>query len=136
MFHMECIHIEGMSILLSIQMKAQDRKENTIPDSPHRQAANNAPEMDQETSEWPIPDEFTLHFDSIKYHFKLSALPVFYEGNLIEPMHTNTALNGSIVEIEFTVHHWKIQDHDTFQANAEKITILRLGAVHHNINYK
>jgi hypothetical protein len=59
---------------------------------------------------------------------------VFYEGNLVEPMHTNTALNGSIAEIEFTVRHWKIQDHDTFQANAEKITILRLGAVHHNIN--
>jgi hypothetical protein len=117
-------------------MKAQDRKENAIPDSPHGQAVDNAPEMDQETSEWPIPDEFALHFDSIKHHFKPSALPVFYEGNLVEPMHTNTALNGSIAEIEFTVRHWKIQDHDTFQANAEKITILRLGAVHHNINYK
>jgi hypothetical protein len=92
--------------------------------------------MDQESTDWPIPDKFTLHFDSIKYHFKLSALPVFYEGNLIEPMHTNTALNRSITDIKFSICHWKIQDHDMFQANADKITILRLGAVHHNTNYK
>ncbi|KAG1850687.1 hypothetical protein F4604DRAFT_1970197 [Suillus subluteus] len=49
---------------------------------------------------------------------------------------TNTALNGSIAEIKFTVRHWKIEDHDTFQALVEKINILRLGTVHHKTNYK
>ncbi|KAG1882496.1 hypothetical protein F4604DRAFT_1921684 [Suillus subluteus] len=99
-------------------------------------AVEGALQMDQETANWPILDEFALPFDSIKYNYKPAPLPVFYKGELIDPIHTNTALNGSIVEIEFTVCHWKIKDHDTFQASAEKITILRLGAVHHKTNYK
>ncbi|KAG1764966.1 hypothetical protein EV702DRAFT_1051186 [Suillus placidus] len=94
-------------------------RDNAVPDSPHGQDIEGAPEMDQETTNWPIPDEFAPQYDSIKYNFQPAPLPVFYKGNLIEPTHTNTALDGSIAEIEFTVRHWKIQDHDTFQATAE-----------------
>ncbi|KAG1843789.1 hypothetical protein DFJ58DRAFT_34720 [Suillus subalutaceus] len=111
-------------------------RDNAVPDSPHGPAVEEASQMDYETANWPIPDEFALHVDSIKFNLQATPLPVFYEGNLIQPIHTNTVLNGCIVEIEFTVRRWKIQDHDTFQATAENVTTLRLGAVHHNTNYK
>ncbi|KAG1887384.1 hypothetical protein F4604DRAFT_1900255 [Suillus subluteus] len=111
-------------------------KNNVVPDSPHGPAVEEASQMDYETANWPIQDEFALHVDSIEYNFQATPLPVFYDGNLIQPIHTNTALNCCIVEIEFTVRRWKIQDHDTFQATAENVTTLRLGAVHHNTNHK
>ncbi|KAG1832374.1 hypothetical protein EV424DRAFT_1342354 [Suillus variegatus] len=83
-------------------------RENAIPDSPHGKAVEHAPQMDDETTHWPILDEFVLHFNGIKYNFQPKVLPIFYKDNLIQPMQTNTALNGSITEIEFTMRHWKI----------------------------
>ncbi|KAG1826974.1 uncharacterized protein BJ212DRAFT_1474175 [Suillus subaureus] len=45
-------------------------------------------------------------------------------------------INGTIVEVHFGIFHWHISDFDSFQANIEKIIILKLGYGHHTSNYK
>jgi hypothetical protein len=92
--------------------------------------------MDEQTKNWPIPDEFATELDAIKYTFRADHLPVFYEGNPIMPMDVNDILNGAIVEVQFTMRHWRIQAYDSFQATPHKITVLRLGPYHHKSNYK
>jgi hypothetical protein len=92
--------------------------------------------MDEETENWEILEEFAKEFEGIKYHYRAQRLPVYYEDVLIQPGEVNEALNGAIVEVEFTMRHWQIQDYDSFQATSQKITILRLGPYHHKSNYK
>ncbi|KAG1760831.1 hypothetical protein EDD22DRAFT_954597 [Suillus occidentalis] len=111
-------------------------RENAVPDSPHGQAAKNAVQMDEETKNWPIPDEFATEMDAIKYTFRADHLPVFYEGNPIMAVDVNDILNGAIVEVQFTMRHWRIQAYDSFQATPQKITVLRLGPYHHKSDYK
>lgn len=111
-------------------------RENVVPDSPNGRAAQNATKMDQETENWEMPEEFAKEFEGIKYHYRAERLPVYYEDVLIQPGQVNEVLNGAIVEVEFTMRHWRIQDYDSFQATPHKITVLRLGPYHHKSNYK
>ncbi|KAG1725058.1 uncharacterized protein EDB91DRAFT_1087240 [Suillus paluster] len=111
-------------------------RDRTIPDSPHGEAADNAPKMDDETKNWPIPDEFAHDFDGLKYSMAAELLPLYHEGHLVEPRHANQIINGAIVEVQFSIQHWRIKDFDSFQATAQKVTVLRLGPVHIPSNYK
>jgi len=92
--------------------------------------------MDDETRNWPIADEFITEFDGIKYNYQAVPLPVYHDGHLVEPSHTNAIMNGAMVEVELAIHHWRIQDFDSFQASVEKIVILHPGATHHTSAYK
>ncbi|KAG2360158.1 hypothetical protein BDR07DRAFT_1487444 [Suillus spraguei] len=110
--------------------------DNVVPDSPHGQAADNAVQMDDKTKDWAIPDDLATDFDKMKYHFRAEHLPIYYEGQSVLPTDAHDILNSTIVKVQFTIHHWRIQDYDSFQAMAEKITVLRLGPYHHKSNYK
>ncbi|KAG1859733.1 hypothetical protein F4604DRAFT_1684490 [Suillus subluteus] len=92
--------------------------------------------MDDETKNWPIPDDFTEEFDALKYKMAVQPSPLYYEDHLVEPAYTNQIMNGAIVEVQLTIQHWCIQDFDSFQATAEKVTILRLGPIHVPSHYK
>jgi hypothetical protein len=92
--------------------------------------------MDEETRNWPIPAEFADEFDGIKYNYEADLLPLYHDGHLVEPSDTNAVINGAIVEVHFGIRHWRIADFDSFQANVEKIHILRPAPIHHTSNYK
>ncbi|KAG1751262.1 uncharacterized protein EDB91DRAFT_1243529 [Suillus paluster] len=110
--------------------------EHIIPDSPHGEAAENTPKMDDETKNWPILDEFAHDFDRLKYSMAAELLPLYHEGHLVEPRHANQIINSAIVEVQFSIQHWCIKDFHSFQATAQKVTVLRLGPVHIPSNYK
>ncbi|KAG1734056.1 uncharacterized protein EDB91DRAFT_1251101 [Suillus paluster] len=110
--------------------------DRTIPDSPHGEAAENAPKMDDETKNWLIPDEFAHNFDGLKYSMAAEPLPLYHEGHLVEPRHANQIINGTIMEVQFSIQHWCITDFNSFQATAQKVTVLRLGPIHIPSNYK
>jgi hypothetical protein len=111
-------------------------KDINIPDSPHGQAAVDAPKMDEATKNWPIPDDFSHDFDALKYTMQAVPLPLYHDNHLVDPVHANEIINGALVEVQFTIQHWHIKDYDTFQATAEKINILKLGPIHVPSNYK
>ncbi|KAG1866011.1 hypothetical protein F4604DRAFT_1683003 [Suillus subluteus] len=92
--------------------------------------------MDDETKNWPIPDNFAEEFDGLKYKMAAQPLPLYYKDHLVEPAYANQIMNGAIVEVQLTIQHWRIQDFDSFQALAEKVTILRLGPIHVPSHYK
>ncbi|KAG1855001.1 hypothetical protein F4604DRAFT_1801170 [Suillus subluteus] len=95
--------------------------------------------MDEETKKnWPIPDDFALDFDALKHDNMVAArlLPLYHEGYLVEPAHANQIMNGAIVEVQFSIQHWRIKNFDSFQATAEKMTVLRLGPIHVPSHYK
>lgn len=123
------LRVAGYFGLLSSQ-------DDAIPDSPHGQSLPNAPKMDEETRNWPIPDEFVAEFDDLKYNFEACPLPLFHDGHLVEPSMANEVMNGAIVEVQFHIHQWHIQQFDSFQANVEKIVILKPAPIHHTSGYK
>ncbi|KAG1802346.1 uncharacterized protein BJ212DRAFT_1304883 [Suillus subaureus] len=96
-------------------------QDELLPDSPHRQRAENAPEMDEETKNWLILDDFAKDFNTIKYKFAAHPLPLYHNDHLVQPEHANEILNGAIVEVQFHIQHWHIKEFDSFQATAEKI---------------
>jgi hypothetical protein len=85
--------------------------------------------MDEETRNWPIPDEFADEFDGIKYIYQANPLPLYRDDHLINPAHANAAINGATVEVTFGIRHWRIQETDSFQANIHKVVILQPGSV-------
>ncbi|KAG2107119.1 hypothetical protein BD769DRAFT_1393040 [Suillus cothurnatus] len=111
-------------------------RDNAVPDSPHGQGAPNAPQMDEETHNWPIPDQFVTEFDMLKYNFQATPLPLFHDGHLVEPSMANEIMSGAIVEVHFGIHQWRIQQFDSFQASVERIVILRPAPRHHTSAYK
>lgn len=111
-------------------------RDTPIPDSPHGQANKDAPVMDDETKNWPIPDEFGTEFDTLKYSMRANPLPLYHDNHLVDPVHANEIMNGAMVEVQFSVQHWHIREYDTFQATAEKISILKLGPIHVPSHYK
>ncbi|KAG1875682.1 hypothetical protein F4604DRAFT_1680583 [Suillus subluteus] len=97
-------------------------QDDAVPDSPHGRSAPNAPQMDEETCNWPIPDRFVTEFDTLKYNY--------------QPVMTNEVMNGAIVEVHFSIHQWHIKKFDSFQANVQKIVILRPAPMYHTSAYK
>lgn len=118
------------------KLSLQCEQEDVIPDSPHGQSKTNAPQMDEETRNWPIPDQFVAKFDDLKYNYEACPLPLFHDGHLVEPSMANEVMNGAIVEVQFNIHQWHIQQFDSFQANVEKVVILRPSLTHHTSRYK
>ncbi|KAG1873910.1 hypothetical protein F4604DRAFT_1765818 [Suillus subluteus] len=102
----------------------------------HRQNAVNAPKMDEETRNWPIPDKLVRDFDALKYKFEAHPLPLYHEDHLVQPVHANKILNGAMVEVQFHIQHWRIKDIDSFQATPQKVTIVKLGPIRVPANYK
>ncbi|KAG0705631.1 hypothetical protein DFH29DRAFT_872974 [Suillus ampliporus] len=104
--------------------------------SPQGQCQEDAPQMGNETHFWPIPDDFAKEFDDIKYSHLAHPLPLYDCGHLVEPLHVNEVINRTIVEVHFAIHHWQIGNFNTFQANIQKIMMLRPGIGHHTLDYK
>ncbi|KAG1836947.1 hypothetical protein DFJ58DRAFT_734644 [Suillus subalutaceus] len=111
-------------------------QDEIVPDSPHGQNALNAPKMDEETRDWPIPDELVKEFDALKYKFEVHHLPLYHEDHLVQPIHANEILNGAMVEVQFHIQHWRIKDIDSFQATPQRVTVLKLGPIRVPSNYK
>ncbi|KAG1823892.1 uncharacterized protein BJ212DRAFT_1296414 [Suillus subaureus] len=111
-------------------------RDETVPDSPHRQNTQNASKMDEETRDWPIPDELLKEFDILKYKFKAHPFPLYHENHLVQPVHANEIINSTMVEVQFHIQHWQIKDIGSFQATPEKVTILKLGLIRVLSNYK
>jgi hypothetical protein len=92
--------------------------------------------MDEETHNWPIPDQFVTEFDMLKYSYQATPLPLFHDRHLVEPSMANEVMNGAMVEAHFRIHQWHIQQFDSFQATVEGILILRPAPRHHTSAYK
>ncbi|KAG2089313.1 uncharacterized protein F5147DRAFT_780644 [Suillus discolor] len=95
-----------------------------IPDSPHGRRVPNAPLMDEVTDKWPIAPDHEDDFIRIKYTHEAVPLPVFQDGKAIQPLEINRALEGALVEIYLSIHHWHFSGYDSFQAKMEKVIIL------------
>ncbi|KAG1774802.1 hypothetical protein EV702DRAFT_1199899 [Suillus placidus] len=103
------------------------KQEKVVPDSPHGMSVEDAPRMDNETRDWPIPENFAIELDKIKYGYEAEPLPLYHDGHLVEPSHANDVINGAMVEVHFGILHWHIGNFDSFQANVEKNRDLEAG---------
>jgi hypothetical protein len=92
--------------------------------------------MDDETGNWPISDELQDDMEELKYSFQADPLPLYDDGHLVEPSFTDDVINGAIVEVHFGILHWHLSNFDSFQANVDKVIILRPGYKRHSSNYK
>ncbi|KAG2114425.1 hypothetical protein DEU56DRAFT_761835 [Suillus clintonianus] len=89
-------------------------------------------EMDKETANWPVDDEYCQYLDPIKAHFKAVPLRVYDEENhFVEPENVNNVLRNAVVEVHFTLHHTYLAKssppQDSFRANIEQMMILKRG---------
>ncbi|KAG1725937.1 hypothetical protein EDB19DRAFT_1753791 [Suillus lakei] len=89
-------------------------------------------EMDEETANWPIADEYREDLEPIIAHYKAVPLCIYdEEKQFIEPQNVNNALRNALVEVHFTVNHTYLAkstpQSDSFRANIKQIMILKKG---------
>lgn len=89
-------------------------------------------EVDDETDNWPVPDEYEQTLCAIKRSFAVQALRVYVNGHFVEPADVNGILANGLVELHFTLKHFHIsrsgeKDFDSFTAVIEQIIVLKPG---------
>ncbi|KAG8221651.1 hypothetical protein J3R82DRAFT_1931, partial [Butyriboletus roseoflavus] len=77
--------------------------------------------MDDETCNWPVEDKYWDMLHLISPTYKAIPLRAYNKDAFIEPSEVNNALQNSIIEIHFSLHHTFLSKHnpprDSFCAN-------------------
>ena len=73
--------------------------------------------------------EHHAHFDNIKWNHAVSLLPVYTKDKFVEIRDAEEVLQGALVNLQFELHHYKIQQKDihSFNGNIEQITVIQPG---------
>jgi hypothetical protein len=89
--------------------------------------------LDDITANWPVPDDMTKHYRNIMATHMAQPLPVYKDGAYVQPLHVNAALKNALVEVHFSLHHYRIKDKtadrlvDSFNGIVQQIIILKEG---------
>jgi hypothetical protein len=79
-----------------------------------------------EYNNWPVPSSNECHLDEIKTSHNVQQLPAYnVRGNLIDPLHYEEKLAGSIAHVCFSIAHFFIKQKHVFNTYVKDITILR-----------
>ncbi|KAH9037778.1 hypothetical protein EDB85DRAFT_1934385 [Lactarius pseudohatsudake] len=95
--------------------------------------------VDSDTEHWPVPEELRTQLDGIKHEYRVAPLHVFKSnGDFVEPLDVNDALQESLVEIRFELRHYSFasKNEHSFNASIEQIVILRPGVARPPSSYK
>ncbi|KAH8976894.1 hypothetical protein EDB92DRAFT_2120527 [Lactarius akahatsu] len=95
--------------------------------------------VDSDTEHWPVPEELRAQLDGIKHRYRVAPLHVFKSnGQFVEPLDVNDALEESLVEIRFELRHYSFtsKNEHSFNASIEQIVILRPGVARPASSYK
>lgn len=85
-------------------------------------------EIDEETNEWKVPSEFQEELDEIKTTHRVVPLKVYMGQQFVEPVDVPRALEGALVEVHFTINHYRIgrdSPMDSFSAIVQQVLILK-----------
>lgn len=97
------------------------------------------PEIDEETNEWVVPSEFQEEMDNLKDTHKAEPLKVYMGQQFIEPLNVQGALENALVEVHFTIQHYRIRREsaiDSFSAVIQQVLILKPGVGKSESPYK
>jgi hypothetical protein len=101
--------------------------------------SNDIPEIDEETNEWPVPSEFQEELDDIKETYQATPLKVYIGNKFVEPLDVCAALSNALVEMHFTIQHYRIAKEsafDSFSAVIQQILVLKPGVSKNASPYK
>jgi hypothetical protein len=89
--------------------------------------------VDEETDNWPISNDLQKDLCKIKRTHYVQPLRAYLDGHFIEPNDVNGILANALVEVHFSLKHYRIQREgdkgfDSFTANIEQINVLKRGA--------
>lgn len=92
------------------------------------------PTVDDLTFNWPVPNEMATDLREIMSTHCAQPLPVYKNDKYIEPTAVKAAINGALVEVHFTVRHFRIwrkatneepaTNIDSFTGDIQQIIIL------------
>jgi hypothetical protein len=89
--------------------------------------------VDDETDNWPVPDNVQKDLCKIKRTHCVQPLRAYLDNRFVEPNDVNGLLANALVEVHFSLKHYRIQREgdkgfDSFTANIEQINVLKRGA--------
>jgi hypothetical protein len=107
----------------------------------HQDNSDTPTKVDDETDNWPVPDQFQEQLSQIKRTHCVQPLRAYMDNRFIEPNDVNGTLANALVEIHFTIKHYNIRREgekpfDSFTANIEQLTVLERGAPKQLTPYK
>jgi len=97
--------------------------------------------VDDETENWPVPNNFQPALCSVKHTHCVQPLRVYVDNKFIEPAEVNHILANALAEVHFSLKHYHIQRpgenaFDSFTANIEQINVLKSGVPRARTAYK
>lgn len=97
--------------------------------------------LDDTTAHWPIPNDMREELGRLMGTYAAQPLPVFKDNNYVPPPAVNAALKGSLVEVHFSLKHYRIRKRDSkpldsFTGLIEQIIILKPGEQRLLTSYK
>ncbi|RDB26278.1 hypothetical protein Hypma_006701 [Hypsizygus marmoreus] len=85
--------------------------------------------VDDETGNWPIPDDAREKFDIIKLTHRVVPLPIYdTDRSFVDSTHANAKLRDALVEVHFTVKHYSIRKSpafDSFSGIVQQVSIIK-----------
>ncbi|KAF8264018.1 hypothetical protein EI94DRAFT_1703548 [Lactarius quietus] len=87
--------------------------------------------VDDETENWPVPENMHANLDAIKYDYKVQPLPVYTEDNhYVKPADIIDTISGVFVQLQFELVHYHIskRHHDSFNGTIAQIIVIKPGA--------
>ena len=82
--------------------------------------------MDNDTQDYPVPDEHSLAFNVIKNTFRVKLLLVYHDRILVPPNNVTDVLHGALVEVHFALQHFHIfkePAYNSFTGNIRQIVV-------------
>jgi hypothetical protein len=87
--------------------------------------------VDEETDKWPVQPELQKEFDDMKPSYKVCRLPVFQNGQLVDPPDVTKALTNALAEVHFRIKHYRINRqegaYDSFSGLVEQVIVIKDG---------
>jgi hypothetical protein len=90
------------------------------------------PKLDDTTAKWPVPDNMQTELVQLMGTYMAQPLPVFKDNAYVPPIGVNSALKDSLVEVHFSIKHYRIHKKDSkpidsFTGLVEQIVVLKSG---------
>ncbi|KAF8547572.1 hypothetical protein OG21DRAFT_1527073 [Imleria badia] len=126
----------GQSIRMtkSVFNKRKTQVRDSSPPSKKRKIENekkedDMEEMDEDTKNWKVPSHMWDDLNLMKPNYQAISLPIFENGQFIEPNQVQQQLENTLVEVIFSINHAFIKKdydtHDSFQAEIKQVIILK-----------
>ena len=93
---------------------------------------------DHITENWPVSREYETCLEDIKHSHHAVPLRVFSNGKPVGICDVHNMLTGAVVEMQFELHHYAIQQKnvDSFNASIQQIPVIQPGETHPQTAFK